>query len=378
MKIYDIIIVGAGPSGSTAAYYINGKSVLIVDKFDFPRDKACGGGLLNCRDWSLEFDNFKKIENRFERYEVNDCEIYLSAKHCFPVTTNHFFDQVKRSEFDTLLLQEALKKENVEWKKFEVKEIKKEKDGYFLSDGQEKIWAKKIIGADGVGSKVSLFLGNSPITLGQAGNCLEYDLHCEKLTESVHLFFGFRGEIGYTWIFPTKNGYYIGLGYARKTKKNLKYYLDDLIQECIKKKIIPEKYEIKKIFGGLVPVMTPKKYCTESIFLCGDAAGMVSQWSGEGIYFAIKNGKKLGQLLSDHNSDLEKKYKKVVRGILFWRMRIVPWIPPRFIVIPFCWIIFKVVSLPTWLGVSILARKILINMFSRRFFLPQGSFYKKF
>lgn len=378
MKIYDIIIVGAGPAGSTAAYYIQDKSVLLVDKFNFPREKACGGGLLNCRDWSQEFENFKKIEGQFEKYEVDSCEIYSSIRHCFSVTTNHFFDQVKRFEFDNLLLREALKKENVEWKKFAVTDIKKENGIYILSDGQEEVRAKKIIGADGVGSRVARFLGNSSITLSQAGNCLEYDLHCEKLTETVHLFFGFRGEIGYAWIFPTKNGYYLGLGYARKTKKSLKNYLDELLKVCVERKLIPANYEIKKTFGGLIPVMTPKRYCSENVFLCGDAAGMVSQWSGEGIYFAMRNGKKLGQLLSGDGKNLVKKYKRIVRGILFWRIRITPWIPPRFITIPFCWLVFRFVSMPNWTGISILARMALINMFSRRYKLPNGSFYQKF
>lgn len=378
MKIYDIIIVGSGPAGSTAAYYMNNKSVLLLDKFDFPREKACGGGLLNCRDWGQEFENFKNIEGQFAKYEIDACEIYSSTNHCFSVPTNHFFDQVKRSEFDQLLLQEALKKKNVEWKKMDVSKIHKTKDYYILSDGQTEVWGKKIIGADGVGSRVSRFLGNAPITLAQAGNCLEYDIHCEKLTEVVHLFFGFRGEIGYAWVFPTQKGYYLGLGYTGKTKHSLKYYLDELLAECIKKKLIPEKYEIKKTFGGLIPVMTPKRYCSENIFLCGDAAGMVSQWSGEGIYFAMRNGKKLGKLLSGEHKKLRKNYGKIVRGLLFWRMRIVPWIPPRFITISFCWLVFWFVSLPDWLKINIWARWVLVNMFSRRYKLPKESFYQKF
>src|SRR5215471_10997983 len=46
-EIYDVVIVGAGPSGATTAYYLakEGLNVLLLDKFNFPRDKTCGDGL---------------------------------------------------------------------------------------------------------------------------------------------------------------------------------------------------------------------------------------------------------------------------------------------------------------------------------------------
>ena len=46
-EMYDVVIVGAGPSGSTTAYYLakQGFKVLLLDKFNFPRDKTCGDGL---------------------------------------------------------------------------------------------------------------------------------------------------------------------------------------------------------------------------------------------------------------------------------------------------------------------------------------------
>src|ERR1041385_1645515 len=44
---YDVAIIGAGPAGSTAAYFLarGGLRVALLDKFDFPRDKTCGDGL---------------------------------------------------------------------------------------------------------------------------------------------------------------------------------------------------------------------------------------------------------------------------------------------------------------------------------------------
>jgi len=44
---YDVIIVGAGPAGSSLAYLLQrkGVKVLLLDKCQFPRDKPCGGGI---------------------------------------------------------------------------------------------------------------------------------------------------------------------------------------------------------------------------------------------------------------------------------------------------------------------------------------------
>src|SRR6266849_2281915 len=45
---YDVLVVGAGPAGSSAAYHLarQGVDVLLVDRFAFPRDKRCGDGIV--------------------------------------------------------------------------------------------------------------------------------------------------------------------------------------------------------------------------------------------------------------------------------------------------------------------------------------------
>jgi len=45
--MFDVVVVGSGPSGSTASYLLskNGLKVALVEKTKLPREKACGGGI---------------------------------------------------------------------------------------------------------------------------------------------------------------------------------------------------------------------------------------------------------------------------------------------------------------------------------------------
>ena len=56
--IYDVLIVGAGPSGGYLGYILSkqGVKVKIIDKENFPRDKVCGGGISNKTVELLDFD----------------------------------------------------------------------------------------------------------------------------------------------------------------------------------------------------------------------------------------------------------------------------------------------------------------------------------
>lgn len=342
MEKYDVVIVGAGPAGSTAAFYVKNLNVLIIDKKDFPRHKACGGGLMSSKDWSLEFENFKEIKAELKAYSCNSLKMYWNKMYVAKCQFKHLFDQVNRYEFDNLLLQEALKKENVGFLKFDLQTITKESSAgeaiFKLSDGHREIFTNYIIGADGIYSKVSKFLGNKNYKRHQFGHCLECEIICEKKDKNAHVIPGYQWEIGYAWIFPTVEGYQLGVGITRKPRKSLNYYLDDFLKWAIREEIIPKEYVVEKTFGGAIPLKVVKNYCTDSIMLCGDAMGLVKLLTGEGIYYAMKSGKAAGQTLSESQKNLEKRYRKKIRP-LFWDTFLTPYVPPKIFTITF-WVIF--------------------------------------
>ncbi|MFA6553816.1 MAG: NAD(P)/FAD-dependent oxidoreductase [Patescibacteria group bacterium] len=352
--IYDIAIVGAGPSGSTAAYYIDSKyKVLILDKFSFPRPKACGGCLFYSRDWPLEFENFSNIYERLNKFETKSIIFYSGEKKLFQVRTDHLYDKVSRMEMDNLLLQEALKKNNVVFQKFNVQKITKIGNILELNDGRHIIRARKIIGADGWDSVVARFIGNNRRTIDEFVNTLEYEIVCDRLSDQAHVFFVYGGELSTAWLLPTNQGYYIGLGIQGKSRKSLKDNLDDLIQTCLAKELIPNKFTISNRFGAPDPVSIRKIQCTDDVLLVGDALGTVSQLSGEGIDFGMRSGKIAAAALNENYSNSANIYKRKVKTVL--KTLVIFPKPPRMIIVP----IFKLFT-------AIMTSKLLPDIIRKR------------
>jgi flavin-dependent dehydrogenase len=170
--VYDVIIVGAGPGGSSAATFLaqRGLSILLLDKADFPRDKVCGDGLapqaiywldvLGCVDEVLS--------------QTNSCitlaYLFINGEYFstgrFPPDTQYpsFCTLLERRKLDDILARNAVSHGAVFKPKHRVRELHWLDDGIAVeaksNKGTVKFKGKLLIGADGVNSIVSRSIGN--------------------------------------------------------------------------------------------------------------------------------------------------------------------------------------------------------------------------
>ena len=305
----DIAIVGAGPAGCMAASILrdSGKQVTIVDKCEFPRHKPCAGGLTP-----------KTVENL--PFKLDELEQHNSDKMLFKFTNGKTVDlnnqlgackMVIREEFDNYFLN-YVKNKGAEFLLGKIKKIIENDDFVEIETDKERIQCKYLIGADGANSTVRRLITNlkfkNPVFAFEG---LVDKKYCPKDIPTKFIF----NKLGYTWIFPKKDHYNVGIGNLIYDESQTKPRKRDLIA-FIKDELGTDK--IEHITG--FPIGTEGYgYNPQSkrVFLVGDAAGFAETLLGEGIYNAVISGKYLANAisLSDNPEIVFKEYMKFIYAI---------------------------------------------------------------
>ncbi len=313
-------MVGAGPAGSTAAYHLAESpslDILVVDKSAFPRHKTCGGALLRCRDWPAEFPNYAEVEANLNGHPNEHMYFCVDRSVWWEGRDSHFFDHVHRHDFDALLLGAALDKPGVSFRVFNVKSIQRLADGRIrLSDGTESLEARAVIGADGVSGVTSKSLGNRKQGKEELGICFVHHIVCARPHEKAFIFYLWAGDLGYAYLFPTNDGYYMGVGFVGLDGKTVRQHLDDLMVYCVDHGLLPKEYSLQRKSGGLAPASVVDHVAEEGVLLVGDAAGLLNQLSGEGIYYAMRSGQIAGRILAESLDQAAPRYRKAVKPLL--------------------------------------------------------------
>ena len=349
IKLYDIIICGAGPAGCTAAYQLSGNDlkIALLDKAIFPRDKICGDALsadvinqLKRMDTELanRFKKFneKKASNGVRFYGSNGTHLDIDFVNKSQEDAGFLS---KRIDFDTFYFNIIHDLEDIDvFQNHKILDVKTQPDFVSVHTENSIFHAKIVLGADGA---------NSVINRKLSTNVFEKNHHCAGLRQYFEQVTGFhpRDHIelhfykdvlpGYFWIFPLPNNQAnVGLGMlsseVSNRKINLKKKLADIIQNHpnIKERFKNAK-PLEEVQGFGLPIGSKKKQLSGNRFLLlGDAASLIDPFTGEGIGNAIRSGR----LASDHiletfkqnrfDANFNKKYDKLIYQIMWKELRV--------------------------------------------------------
>ena len=297
--IWDVIIVGGGPAGSTLGYELSkqGLKTLLIDKAKFPRYKTCGGIVDVKAANSLPFDISPVVEDTITRVMISRNLGQPFSKDCGgPITYN-----VSRERFDHFLLQKAIEAGCTVEEGDGVKSIEMDDSSVtaVTKDGQ-KFTGKILAGADGANSVVARSVGllqNAYIGIG-----LEWEVEVdaadlERWRGTTLLDLGTISS-GYAWIFPKLDHLSLGAGGGQEEAKEVRAYYQNFIDKW---KPTFKKHRTIREKGHRLPVRRKGDPITQGrVLLLGDAAGLIDPLSGEGIYYAIKSGQLAGQALAAH------------------------------------------------------------------------------
>jgi len=305
---YDVAIVGAGPSGSTCAYYLAKEKtkVLLLEKQKFPRDKHCGDAVCKTAIEILREMGVYDELIRENKAHIADSGGFVSPGGLsFIGRSKKILGEipaalaVKRTDLDAAIAMRA-KKEGAD-----LKEESPVEDAKY--DEKEELWtvyikggaqykARVLVCADGAPSKLATHLGL--VTEPPQGTCSR--AYVEGGTHNLQadgVVFYNKGLLpGYAALFKHPNDElnyccYIIPGNPKVTNDDLAKWHEYLMKEDPNvKKALGNKYKIEKMKAGMLRLGGIAKSWSTQLIIVGDAAGMIDPMTGEGIHHAMEGG----------------------------------------------------------------------------------------
>ena len=320
----DVIVVGAGPAGSSTAYHLAaaGADVLLLEKAAFPRDKICGDGLtpravkqLIGMGFDLDQPGWQKNRGLRIVGAGHRLELPWPELGSFPD-----FGMVRtRMDLDETLARHAEKAgARLKERTAVTGPVLDERTGRVVGvtakpvddrgrrTGDEITYrAPVVVAADGVSSRMAIALGlerreNRPMAVAVRAY-YETPRHGDEWMESwLELWAGEPGKSdllpGYGWIFGVGDGTAnVGLGILNTSKAFQHVDYKDSLRRWLAN--TPEEWGFRdenmvgKVGSAALPMgFNRKPHYTRGVLLVGDSGGMVNPFNGEGIDYALEAG----------------------------------------------------------------------------------------
>lgn len=292
----DIVIVGAGPAGTSAALWCikRGLSSILIDKSDFPREKLCGGLVTN--KGYQELDKLG-IDISDISHKPKQIRLYDEEQLILDYSTNANVFIVDRAQFDKHLVDHYIELGGEIRLKTRVTDVSLEHK-YVSDNTGNKYYYKHLIVADGCDSRIRKILGEEKL---QKALCLETfeENNLKEYSDMLKVVF-MKNIKGYAWSFSgaTKNA--VGIG-GHLSSEQMRERLRNMLKN---------KLDIK-FNGAYVPYgKQPKHSKIPGVYFIGDAGGYVNALLGEGISYGIASGRSVVSQIYNSDDNIDKTIRK--------------------------------------------------------------------
>jgi geranylgeranyl reductase family protein len=284
---YDVIIVGAGPAGSSAACLLaeQGVRVALLERTKMPRYKACGAGIVGRAMRILPPDVKEAVERECYTAELN----VLDAGLHFAITREEpILFMSMRDKLDRLLALNAQKAGADLWEECNVLDVAAGPGSVAVETSRASLSASFVIAADGSTSPIAKKAGWRETR--RLTPAIEWEVPVdkeifEKFARSARFDFG-PVPSGYAWVFP--KGSHLSAGAASMNRGSVN--LNGLLEKHLLSLGIPLNNGVVR-HGALVSSGPRSDDLIKGrILLVGDAAGLTDPVTGEGISFAVGSG----------------------------------------------------------------------------------------
>jgi geranylgeranyl reductase family protein len=334
-KLWDAIIVGAGPAGSTTAWHLAraGHDVLLLDRARFPREKVCGDGLIaDSLDYLKREGLFESI--RDVAHSLNSALIYSPSRHSFDVPGEYLV--LERKRLDTIVAKTAVNS-GAKFCRGDVRDVIVSNSESLLSVGNDspQLRAKIVVLATGARVDLARKLGilTDPSPYAFAVRC-----YVKSPSTLDKLILSYDNSLipGYGWIMPIGHGVFnIGCGTtydkASRPEVNLRETFQSFISGFpLARELLADGEIITPLKGAPLRcgLLGSRSFIAPSVIATGETIGATYPFTGEGIGKAFETGALAAQVvhqalesgdmtrLEDYPRRLETEIRPKYRGYL--------------------------------------------------------------
>jgi geranylgeranyl reductase family protein len=286
-RVWDVVISGAGPAGSSLAYRLAraGVDTILVERARFPRWKACGGGLQARCLAHLPLEIAPVVETTLRRiaFTLGFGDRFLRSADA-PLAFG-----VRRNVFDNFLLEQAVTAGAELRDRTTARGVQPHADVVVLETTAGSIAGRVLVGADGANGIVGRHVNDRRAFYQQVGLYAEIPREWLRIgvveDETIRIDWGTLPR-GYGWIFPKRETVNVGVGTTHRFGSQLRRYFMDFV--TAERLLRDGRVSDIQLTGHTLPTMTSRtRFVADRVLVVGDAAGMVEPLTGDGLSHAF-------------------------------------------------------------------------------------------